>query len=95
MKVLSNRYFFMLYGLILGSIITGMILSQFISSQRNQGRNEGALSAKREVFEFLKGNVKNSLYNKKVVKNDIHYSFKYYRISVIEIDGVQTIQLTE
>ena len=79
-------------GLIVGSILTGLFMSQFISSQRNQGRNEGVLNGKIEIWEFLDKNINNDSLNTELKETGKYYDFKDIRISVVEINGVETIQ---
>jgi hypothetical protein len=92
MKKYYCKILYTFIGLIVGSILTGLFMFQFISSQRNQGRNEGALNGKREIWKFLGKNIKNDSLNAKLKETGKYYDFKDIRISVIEINGVETIQ---
>lgn len=45
------------------------------------------------MIEFIGENINNTATNK-VIKTEHTYDFKYYRLSVIKINGIQTIQVT-
>jgi hypothetical protein len=92
MKKYHYKILYTFLGFIVGSIFTGLFMSQFISSQRNQGRNEGALNGKIEIWEFLDKNIKIDSLNTELKETGKYYDFKDIRISVIEINGVETIQ---
>jgi len=92
MKKHHYKILYAFIGLIVGAILTGLFMSQFIYSQRNQGRNEGALNGKIEIWEFLDKNINNDSLNTELKETGKYYDFKDIRISVVEINGVETIQ---
>ena len=94
MKSIYTKILFVVSGFIFGIILTGLVLYQYISSQRNQAYNKGFLDGRVDMIKFLGENIKNDTTTNKVIKMDRYYDFKYYRLSVIKINGIQTIQVT-
>ena len=79
-------------GFMIGTILTGLFLYQFISSQKNQGYNTGYLVGGFSVIKFLDKNIQNNL-NSQITDLGIYHQHKYVSISIVEINGVKTIQI--
>ncbi len=92
MKKHLGKLLFITIGIIIGSIVTGLLMNEYISSQRAQGYNDGSLDASVKIYDFLKENVKNDTLSKKAIELNKRFTFKYFTLSVVEINGVRTVQ---
>jgi len=80
-------------GFIIGTILTGSFLYQFIDSQKNQGYNTGYLDGGFSIITFLDKNIQNNL-DSQITDLEVYHRHKYVGISVVEINGVKTIQIS-
>jgi len=92
MKKYHYKILYVFIGLIVGSILTGLFLSQYISNQREQAHYKGTLNGKIELWEFLDKNIQNNSLNIELKETGKYYDFKDIRLSIVEINGVKTIQ---
>ena len=90
---MKKSYKQLLVGFILGTILTGSFLYQFISNQRNQGYNTDYLAGGFSIIKFLDKNIQNDLDNQ-ITDLERYHQHKYVSISVVEINGVKTIQIS-
>ncbi|MCH4897132.1 hypothetical protein E0494_10540 [Marinilabiliaceae bacterium JC040] len=97
MKQLNNKKLTIILCLI--SFICGIVLTSFILYYQIQnryiiGKNCGKLEGEYRVLKFLKENISNdSTLN--IKQTDKNLSIKCSSISIIEINGIQTIKIEE
>jgi len=93
MKKIYNKLLFIFIGLIIGSLLTGLFLYKYIESQKQQGYNTGYLDGVFSIVTFLDKNIQNNL-DSQITDLEVDYRYKYVGISVVEINGVKTIQIS-
>lgn len=87
-QIITSIIFF-----VFGACISGLFLWNQIENRYKIGHNAGILEGKFQMMDFLKKNVQNTSENTKEL--DIHFQVKYADISVIEINGIKTVIITE
>ncbi|SDK58529.1 hypothetical protein SAMN05660337_0897 [Maridesulfovibrio ferrireducens] len=75
---------------LLGVGVATLVLSGQIQNRYKMGLNAGHLNGEFEVINFMKKNVQNDS-SKEITKSGKYLDFKDGRISIVEIDGVETI----
>ena len=93
---MKKNIIIVLFSFLIGSIITSFLFYSFIENQRNAGYNNGYITGKFEVLNFLKENIQNTKFSKEEIKVlNQQLSVKYASISVVEINGIKTIIINE
>lgn len=79
-------------GLLLGGILVGGIMYHQIQNRFIIGQNNGYLTGKYEVMEFLEKNIQNDLEDAEKLESQF-MDIKASRINIIKINGIKTISL--
>ena len=78
---------------LLGGTLATLVLFDRIQNMYKAGYNSGKIDGGFEVIEFLKEGIQNDITNKNVVETEKYLPVKYKGISIVEIDGVKTVEI--
>ena len=90
-KTIFTAIIFFLLG---GTLASGILFAR-IHNMYKVGYNSGKIDGGLEVTEFLKEGIQNDTTNKNVVETEKYLPVKHKGISIVEIDGVKTVEIIE